>query len=166
MLAAKIKVFLSLRFSGSIKPLSERKKQMTRFLKKYWFFVGIAVMIFLAYSLPGLGRWVRDYKILSGGIFLAFFITGLTLETASIGSQLRRFKTPVAAVLSSLVLFPLLAWLLARMTLSPEFVIGVCIIATAPVTLASGTVMTALGRGNIPLSLLICVLGNALAIFT
>ncbi|PKL58614.1 MAG: hypothetical protein CVV34_01525 [Methanomicrobiales archaeon HGW-Methanomicrobiales-5] len=33
-------------------------------------------------------------------------------------------------------------------------------------TVASGTVMTDVGRGNVPLSLFICVLGNALAIFT
>lgn len=136
------------------------------FLKKNWFFVGIAVMIILAYLLPDLGRWVREFSILNVGIFLAFFVTGLTLETSSIGSHLRQFKAPVAAMISSLLLLPLLAWLLARMVLSPEFVIGVCIIATAPVTVASGTVMTAIGRGNVPLSLFICVLGNFLAIFT
>jgi len=136
------------------------------FLKKNWFFVGIAVMIILAYLLPGLGRWVREFSILNVGIFLAFFVTGLTLETSSIGSHLRQFKAPVFAMISSLLLLPLLAWFLARMVLSPEFVIGVCIIATAPVTVASGTVMTAIGRGNVPLSLFICVLGNFLAIFT
>jgi len=136
------------------------------FLKKNWFFVGIAVMIILAYLFPDLGRWVREFSILNVGIFLAFFVTGLTLETSSIGSHLRQFKAPVAAMISSLLLLPLLAWLLARMVLSPEFVIGVCIIATAPVTVASGTVMTAIGRGNVPLSLFICILGNFLAIFT
>jgi len=47
-----------------------------------------------------------------------------------------------------------------------EYVIGVCIIATAPVTVVSGTVMTALGKGNIPLSLFICVLGNFMGVFT
>ncbi|KAF0182191.1 MAG: Uncharacterized protein FD164_1258 [Nitrospirae bacterium] len=136
------------------------------FLKKNWFFVGIAVMIFLAYTLPDLGRWVRAYSVLDIGIFLAFFVTGLMLETSSIGGYLRQIKAPAAAMISSLVLFPVVAWLLARMVLSPEFVIGVCIIATAPVTVASGTVMTAIGRGNVPLSLFICVLGNFLAIFT
>ncbi len=136
------------------------------FLKKNWFFVGIAAMISLAYTLPDLGRWVRAYSILDIGIFLAFFVTGLMLETSSIGGYLRQIKAPAAAMISSLVLFPVVAWLLARMVLSPEFVIGVCIIATAPVTVASGTVMTAIGRGNVPLSLFICVLGNFLAIFT
>ncbi len=139
---------------------------MKAFLKKQWFFVGIAIMIILAYVFPDIGRWVRTYSILNIGIFLAFFITGLTLETSSITGNLKNFKAPLAAMISSLILFPLLSWLIAQPILPAEFVIGVCIIATAPVTVASGTVMTAIGRGNVPLSLFICVLGNLLALFT
>lgn len=123
-------------------------------------------MILMAFGLPGLGRLVREYSLLNVGVSLAFFITGLTLETSSIGAQLRKFGPPVAAMISSLVAIPLLAWGLASIMMPMEFVIGVCIIATAPVTVASGTVMTDVGRGNVPLSLFICVLGNALAIFT
>ncbi len=136
------------------------------FLKKQWFFIGIAVMILLAYVFPDIGRLVRAYGILNIGLFLAFFITGLTLDTSSIASHLRNFRAPAAAMISSLFLFPLSAWLMAHFVLSQEFIIGVCIIATAPVTVASGTVMTAIGRGNVPLSLFICVLGNFLALFT
>lgn len=139
---------------------------MTAFLKKNWFFVGILVVVLMAFRLPGLGQWVREYGILNIGIFLAFFITGLTLETSNIGTQLREIRAPAAGMVSSLVVIPLLAWILARLLLPAEFMIGVCIIATAPVTVAAGTVMTDLGRGNVPLSLFICVLGNTLAIFT
>lgn len=139
---------------------------MRTFLRKQWFFVGIAAIIALAFSMPDIGRWVRTYSILNIGISLAFFITGLTLETSSIAGHLKHFKPPVAAMISSLLLFPLLSWLLATPSLPAEFVIGVCIIATAPVTVASGTVMTAIGRGNVTLSLFICVLGNFLALFT
>ncbi len=139
---------------------------MKPFLKKNWFFAGILVVILMAFGFPGLGRLVREYDILNVGIFLAFFITGLTLETSGIGEQLRRLRAPAAAMISSLIAIPLLAWAMASMMMPLEFVIGVCIIATAPVTVASGTVMTDIGRGNVPLSLFICVLGNALAVFT
>jgi sodium/bile acid cotransporter 7 len=139
---------------------------MKVFLKKNWFFVGILVVVLMAFRLPDLGQWVREYGILRIGIFLAFFITGLTLETSSIGTQLQQIRAPAAAMVSSLVVIPLLAWILAGLLLPAEFMIGVCIIATAPVTVAAGTVMTDLGRGNVPLSLFICVLGNALAILT
>jgi len=139
---------------------------MKEFLKRNWFFAGILAVMLMAFGLPGLGRWVREYSVLDFGISLAFFITGLTLDTSTIGARLRRFGAPVAAMVSSLVLIPLLASAMASVTMPTEFMIGVSIIATAPVTVASGTVMTEVGRGNVPLSLFICVLGNALAIFT
>lgn len=110
--------------------------------------------------------WLREYEILTIGIFIAFFFTGLTLDTSHLSTQLLALKAPLAAVISSLIFIPLLSWLLARFVFPLEYVLGVCIIATAPVTMFSGTVMTALGRGNIPLSLLICVLGNFIGVFT
>jgi solute carrier family 10 (sodium/bile acid cotransporter), member 7 len=139
---------------------------MLGFLKKNWFFAGIFVAIFVAFTIPTLGQWVRKYRIVDMGIFLAFFITGLTLDTSKIGDELRRFKVPLAAMISSLLVIPLLSWLLATLVLPPPFVVGVCIIATAPVTVTAGTVMTDLGRGNVPLSIFICVLGNFMAVFT
>ena len=69
-------------------------------------------------------------------------------------------------MVSSLVLVPLVSWALASGLFPLEITIGVCIIATAPVSVVSGTVMTVIGRGNIPLSILICVLGNTIGIFT
>lgn len=139
---------------------------MLDFLRKYWFFAGIFVVIILSFTLPGIGRLFREYSILNIGIFFAFFITGISLETSAIRTQLKNYKAPLAAILSSLVIFPVLARTFAGITLSEEFLIGVCIIATAPVTVASGVVMTSIGRGNVPLALFICVSGNILAVFT
>jgi sodium/bile acid cotransporter 7 len=139
---------------------------MTAFFKKYWFFGGIILAVLGGYGLRDQNAWLREYDILTIGIFIAFFITGLTLETSQLSTQLRQFKAPLAAMVSSLVFIPLLARGLAGFVLSREYVIGVCIIATAPVTVVSGTVMTIIGRGNIPLSLFICVLGNFIGIFT
>jgi sodium/bile acid cotransporter 7 len=139
---------------------------MAAFLKKYWFFGGIFLALLGGYGLRDQHIWLREYDILTIGIFIAFFITGLTLDTSHLNTQLRQLKAPLAAMISSLVFIPLLSWALARFVLPWEYVIGVCIIATAPVTVVSGTVMTAIGRGNIPLSLFICVLGNFIGIFT
>lgn len=139
---------------------------MAAFLKKYWFFGGIILVVLTGYGLRDLHVWLREYDILTVGIFIAFFITGLTLDTSYLSAQLQQFKAPLAAMVSSLVFIPLLSWILASLVLSWEYVIGVCIIATAPVTVVSGTVMTAIGRGNIPLSLFICVLGNFIGVFT
>ncbi len=75
---------------------------MNAFLKKHWFFVGIAVMVILAFCLPALGMFVREYKILKIGIFLAFLVTGMTLDTSDVVRQIKEYKVLFAAVFSSL----------------------------------------------------------------
>jgi len=136
------------------------------FLKQQWFILGIAVAAAIGFVEPEWGDVLQHYDIFSIGIFLSFFATGLCLETQAILRQVRSVRAPAAALLSSLILYPLLAMGAALLLLPAEFAIGVCIIATAPVTVSSGTIMTTIARGNVPLSLLICILTNFLAIFT
>jgi solute carrier family 10 (sodium/bile acid cotransporter), member 7 len=138
------------------------------YLKKYWFFVGIAVVVMIAFAFPAVGVFVKTHNILTVVIFLGFLITGLTLETASIGEQFKNVRVLSAALISALVLFPAIAYFLARLVFDapPDWAIGALIIGVAPVTIASGTVMTAIALGNIPLSLFICVLTNLASILT
>ena len=51
-------------------------------IKKYWFFIGIAAVVFIAFAFPAVGRWVRTFHIINIGIFIAFLLTGLSIETA------------------------------------------------------------------------------------
>ena len=137
-------------------------------LVKNWFFVGLAVMVLTAFYLPGVGVFVKTYKILNLFIFLGFFLTGLTLDTSYVLEQLKNLRVLLAALVSSLFLFPAIAYLLARLFFKapPDIALGALIIGVAPATVASGTVMTALALGNIPLSLFICVLTNMASILT
>jgi solute carrier family 10 (sodium/bile acid cotransporter), member 7 len=137
-------------------------------IRKHWFFIGMALMAAIAFVLPETGTVIKHYNILNIGIFLAFLLTGLTLETSSVLKQLRDVKVLAAALFSSLIFFPAAAFYAARFFLGawPDFVMGALIIGVAPVTVASGTVMTAMAGGNVPLSLFICVLGNFAAILT
>jgi len=111
------------------------------FLSKHWFFIGIAVVSLAAFLFPAVGPVVKKYKILNIGIFLAFLITGLTLDTRTIMDQLKNIRVLLAALLSSLFLIPLFTWMTARLVFPdmPDFIIGATIIAAAPVTIASGT---------------------------
>ncbi|OEU67396.1 MAG: hypothetical protein BBJ57_12575 [Desulfobacterales bacterium PC51MH44] len=137
-------------------------------LKKYWFFIGIAFVICIAFFLPDAGRFVRIYKILNIGIFFAFLLTGLSLETSIIFKQLKNIKVLLAALFSSLIFFPVIAYFFGQYFFAswPDFLIGALIIGVAPVTIASGTVMTSIAMGNVPLSLFICVIGNFCSILT
>jgi solute carrier family 10 (sodium/bile acid cotransporter), member 7 len=135
---------------------------------KYWFFAGIAAAVAVAFLLPGVGLFIRTFNLLDGVIFVAFLLTGLTLETSSIKSQLKNIKVLTASLTSSLVLFPAMAYMLALVFFgaSTDAAVGVLILGVSPVTVASGTVMTAMAMGNVALSLFICVLYNFVSIFT
>lgn len=137
-------------------------------IKKCWFFIGIAVVVVLSFMLPSVGHIVRTYKLLNIGIFFAFFLTGLSLETSSFIEQLKNIKVLLAALISSLIFFPVVAYYLSLFIYKDwvDLAIGTLIIAVAPVTVASGTVMTTIALGNVPLSLFICVLANFFAILT
>ena len=139
---------------------------MLSYLKNQWFLLSMACASLLGYLYPEWGEIFQRYDVFSIGIFLAFFTTGLTLETGNILRQMKSVKAPAAAVFSSLLLYPVIAWLVARPVLPYEFLVGICIIATGPVTVSSGTIMTAIARGNVPLSLLICILTSSMAILT
>ena len=135
---------------------------------KYWFFIGIAVVVTIAFIFPSAGLFIRNYNVLDVVIFLAFLITGLTLETSSLLAQMKNGKVLASAMVSSLILFPIIAYYPAAWIFGTpsDASIGMLILGIAPVTVASGTVMTAMALGNIPLSLFICVLCNFAAIFT
>ncbi|SDP30239.1 bile acid:sodium symporter [Desulforhopalus singaporensis] len=141
---------------------------MIGFIKNYWFFIGIGAMVILAFSAPSLGLFVRQHHILEAGIFVAFFITGMTLDTSDVARQFGRVKVLLAALISSLLLFPVAVYFAAHVFFAThsDFIVGALIIAAAPVTIASGTVMTGVAKGNISLSLFICVLSNIAAIFS
>lgn len=141
---------------------------MVPFLKKHWFFVGMAVVTALAFVAPGLGVFAKEHRILNYGIFLTFLITGFSLDTRSVLEQIKNVKVLAASLISALLLIPVLTAILATLFFGDniDFIIGSIIIAAAPVTVASGTVMTAMALGNVPLSLFICVLCNLFSLLT
>ena len=115
---------------------------MKDIFRKYWFFFGIGMVILLAFNFPGLWEKVRQWNLMSWAIFVTFLMTGLTLESRKILSQLRNIRVLLVALLSGFVFFPVLALLLSKYVFAgdADFMVGVCILAVAPVTIASGTV--------------------------
>ena len=141
---------------------------MRHFLLKNWFILGMVVTVTGGLVWPELGPILKQGRVLNIGVFICFFLTGLTLQTSVIFTELKNVKALTTALLSCFALFPVVALLLARLVYSSDgdFVTGVCILAVQPVTVASGTVLTRVAKGNVALSLLINVATNLLAIFT
>jgi len=140
---------------------------MRGFLAKYWFFVAIVLVVLLAYRFPVFGAKITEWYLLKGSIFVAFLITGLTLESRKIVAEIRNLRGVSTALVSCFILFPLVAVPLVRLFFAsrPDFVVGVTLMSIAPVTIASGIILTHVAKGNVSLSLLICVACNTLAIF-
>ena len=135
---------------------------------RYVFLSSVVITVVLALRFPGIGVALGQWPVLKVAIFVCFLITGLTLQTSRLLDEIRNFKVIATALVSCFVLFPLLALLVGRLTLptGSDLQIGLLILATMPVTIASGGILTQMAHGNIALSLLICVGTNLIAILT
>lgn len=106
------------------------------------------------------------YEVLTTGLVISFLLTGLTLDSHVIVNALGSMRGLTAAVVSSLGLYPIVAWLLSSTLPYPELVVGCSILAVAPATISSGTILTAFARGNVSLSVFICIATHFIAVFT
>jgi predicted Na+-dependent transporter len=140
---------------------------MKSLLAKYWFFFGMAAMVAAAFAMPDVGAFIKRWNILNVGIFCSFLATGLTLETRRIGAEARNVRAILTGLASCFVLFPAVARLLGWVWFGQDIqlLVGICILATAPATMASGTILTAVAGGNVPLSLMFNVTTHFAAIF-
>ena len=148
--------------------MKQRFPYFSGWLVRYWFFVGIALVVPAAAAMPEAGVWLRRWHILKFGIFAVFLVTGLTIDLVQIEGARKNLTAIAASLLSSLTLFPGLVAVLGTVFFGgmSDFKVGALILSVAPVTIASGAVMTGIAGGNIPLSLFICIAGNIAAIFT
>lgn len=141
---------------------------MRKTVERYWFFAGIAVALGLAIWRPEWGAVLRRWRIVPIGVFLTFGLTGATLNVREIASHPQYGRALAAAIVSALFILPLAARAAAGFFFPdrPDFIFGATLIAAAPVTVASGTIMTAMAGGNVALSLAICLATNLAALIT
>ena len=126
----------------------------------------MAGVVFCGYLWPVAGDFLIRYEVLTFGLILSFLLTGLTLESRVLADGLGSIKGVGAAIVSSLFLYPVIAWLLSSALPYPELVVGCCILATAPSTISSGTILTAYARGNVALSVFICIATHFIGVAT
>ena len=140
---------------------------MKSILGKYWFSLGIVLVVMLAFRFPEFGILLDRWNVLKTGVFLSFLIAGLTLETRKIFVQIKNFKGIAMALISCFVFFPVVTHVLAKLFIQDiqNNYVGLCLFSLAPVSMASGTILTRLSRGNTSLSLLINVTTQFLSIF-
>lgn len=135
-------------------------------LARHWFFPTLVVLLAGGVSL-GYFLSRPDLDALTGWIFpswttavilflLSFTLDGGDLWRASIG----RPMPAIWGVFINLGVGPVLAWLLGRFQLLPDFRYGLLIAGCVPTTLSTASVWTRRAGGNDSVSLVITLIGN------
>jgi sodium/bile acid cotransporter 7 len=120
------------------------------------FIVGLFLMIFLAWMIPGIGMGnctLNIGSIIDAGVFLIFFFYGLKLNPEKIRSGMSNWKMHLAIQLTTFALFPILVlpfYLLAKGTSWEICWLGLFFLAALPSTVSSSVIMVGIARGNVP----------------
>ena len=147
--------------------------QLKSFLSKHWFFLGVVLVILLAYMRPELGinggplRPEISVKLV--GVSLIFLNSGLSIRTREFAGALSNYKLHLLIQTYTLVLVPLLVNLaspaLLRLPLERWVISGLLVVSCLPPPVSSAVILTKAIGGNEAASILNSVLGSFLGIF-
>ncbi|KAI8337987.1 SBF-like CPA transporter family-domain-containing protein [Chlamydoabsidia padenii] len=144
-------------------------------LSKYWFLLGLAIAIVLAWQFPDVakkGGYIRaEWSVKWGAVILIFFISGLSLRTKILAQTVLRVRLHLLIQVINLLIIPgvvfglVLLFFKMHMPLNSLLLIGLVIAASTPTTVSSNVVMTKNADGNEASALMNAALGNVLGIF-
>jgi sodium/bile acid cotransporter 7 len=125
---------------------------MPRFLRKNWFFLGIALVVTAGILLSDLGTVLNPGSASSTGVIvLLFVISGLTLPSESIHRGIKDFKLHIY-VQGFIFLFVPLSMVVLTLPLrgvfDPKVTAGLYALACLPTTISSCIVFTQITGGN------------------
>ncbi|CAO3592225.1 unnamed protein product [Absidia cylindrospora] len=144
-------------------------------LSKYWFLLGLAIAIILAWQFPDVakkGGYIRaEWSVKWGAVVVIFLISGLSLKTQTLAQTVLRVRLHFMIQVINLMIIPgvvfglVLLFLKMHMPLNSLLLIGLVIAASTPTTVSSNVVMTKNADGNEASALMNAAIGNVLGIF-
>ncbi|CAF1169704.1 unnamed protein product [Adineta steineri] len=160
----------------NIQDEQSKKKTSSYFfplIRKYWFIIGLFLVIFLAYLFPNIGKtggYIRsEWSIKIGCVLIIFFLSGLSLRTRQLVKEILHIRLHLFVQIYSLLIIPFTIYafglLLIKLSLNKTLIVGIIIMASTSTTISSNVVMTKNALGNEYAALLNAVLGNILGIF-
>ncbi|CAO3599485.1 unnamed protein product [Absidia cylindrospora] len=127
-------------------------------LSKYWFLLGLAVAIILAWQFPDVakkGGYIRaEWTIKWGAVIIIFLISGLSLRTKILAKTVLRIRLHLLIQVINLMIIPgvvfglVLLFFKMHMPLNSLLLVGLVIAASTPTTVSSNVVMTKNAEGN------------------
>ncbi len=147
---------------------------LKRFLSRYWFLVGLFLVIGIASIFPELGVKVRrEGWILNLVIATILFISGLLLNLKNLAHQALNFRAMSFAFTITFLVGPLLGAGLAKALMEVDgidlqtqqhFYEAVYLAACQASTLASSIALTRMAKGQSELALLLALFSNVLTV--
>jgi len=160
-------------------PITPRKrpwyhpKSLFQLALDNWFLIGIFVFIIIASQAPSVaktGGHIRAEITVSWvGLAIIFLITGLTLSTPALLSNLSNFYLHFLTQIISLIVFPTVVFVIITIIRSVQntpidrfILIGYMVAGVMPTTVASNIAMTRTAKGNVEAATAeVCVGGSA-----
>ncbi|MBD3672259.1 MAG: bile acid:sodium symporter [Planctomycetaceae bacterium] len=142
---------------------------MSAFLRRYWFLLGLLVMIPSGLTTGNISTgsfvtwWLDHIKPRWITAFVLFLMT-FTLDSRQFLVSLRKPGAVLFAGVVNLGLLPLMALGLAPLQFTTDLQVGLMIAATVPCTLAAASVWTRKAEGNDAVSLLVTLSTNILCV--
>ncbi|KAI8393896.1 SBF-like CPA transporter family-domain-containing protein [Radiomyces spectabilis] len=150
-------------------------RTLVSLLQRYWFLLGLAVVIGLAWAFPQVGKTHGDieaqYTIKWGAVIIIFLLSGLGLEVRIMFQTILRWRLHLVVQIINFLLLPFLAYGIVRFFVLvgadiDELVYqGWMIALSTSTTVSSNAVMTRNANGNESAALFNAALGNVLGIF-
>lgn len=144
---------------------------MLSFLRRRWFLAAITVIIFFGVivghkgpeeNLIWLKQWIRPSWLTA----IVLFLMSLSLNSEHLFSSIRKPAPLFLALITNIIFLPLLAWSLMPLQLTPDFQVGLIIMASVPCTLCGASVWTRRAGGNDGISLMVTMITNGVCFLT
>ncbi|KAI8075622.1 putative sodium bile acid cotransporter [Thamnidium elegans] len=151
-----------------------REKAYAIFLR-YWFLLGLAIVIGLAWAFPQVGKTNGDieaqYTVKWGAVILIFLLSGLGLEVSVMLKTILRWRLHLIVQFINFILLPFVMYGIVRFFIAVHSDLdmtvykGWMIALSTSTTVSSNAIMTRNANGNDGAALFNAALGNVLGIF-
>ncbi|WP_299461283.1 bile acid:sodium symporter [uncultured Gimesia sp.] len=144
---------------------------MLAFLRRRWFLAAITVVILCgvlaghqgpAENLSRIRQFIRPSWLTA----IVLFLMSLSLNSEHLLTSIRKPGPLILSLATNAILLPLVAWALLPLQLTPDFQVGLIIMASVPCTLCGASVWTRRAGGNDGISLMVTMITNGACFLT
>ncbi|MFZ0451920.1 MAG: bile acid:sodium symporter [Desulfatiglandaceae bacterium] len=137
------------------------------FVQKNLLLMGIFIALILSIHVPGPGKALDKLDLTGFLVALIFVGQGTELDFKQLIHAMKFLRVILWAVFLSLILFPFIAWVGAKVFSMPDAtMVGFILICAAPCTLAAGPTVAARAGGDELTAIILIVFLNLLGLFT